>query len=113
MQVIGVGLGRTGTNSLKAAIESLGYAPCYHMFDLVEQPYRIKHWQAAVNGRADWDQTFGGYESVVDFPGAVFWREITAHYPAAKVILTVRSPQAWYESAVKTIFRKAASTEGR
>jgi sulfotransferase family protein len=113
MKVIGVGLGRTGTNSLKAAIEFLGYAPCYHMFDIVEQPSRIRHWQAAEAGTADWDETFEGYQSVVDFPAAVFWREITSHFPAAKVVLTVRSPQAWYDSARKTIFRKAATTEGK
>jgi hypothetical protein len=113
MKVIGVGLGRTGTNSLKEAIERLGCAPCYHMFDVVEQPQRIRQWQAAVDGAADWDQVFSGYESVVDFPAAVFWREITEHYPAAKVILTVRSPDAWYDSAAKTIFSKAISAQRR
>jgi Sulfotransferase domain len=107
MKVIGAGLGRTGTNSLQAAIEQLGYGPCYHMFDVVGQPHRIRHWQAALAGDPDWDQVFRGYQSVVDFPAAVFWREITAHFPAAKVILTVRSPEAWYDSAASTIFRQA------
>jgi hypothetical protein len=114
MKVIGVGLGRTGTNSLKEAIEYLGFGPCYHMFDIVEQPGRIRRWQDAADGRSvDWDHIFAGYESVMDFPAAVFWREIVGHYPAAKVILTVRDPDRWYDSAAKTIFSKAIAAERR
>lgn len=113
MKVIGVGMGRTGTGSLRAAIEQLGYAPCYHMFEVVEQPHRIGHWQSAADGAPDWREVFDGYQSAVDFPAAVFWREIAEYYPAAKVILTVRDPQAWYDSAAKTIFRQAIKAECR
>jgi sulfotransferase family protein len=114
VKVIGVGLGRTGTNSLKEALEQLGFGPCYHMFNVVEQPYRIRHWQAAVDGRpVDWDEVFAGYESVLDFPSAVFWRDIVRHYPDAPVILTVRDPERWYESAARTIFSKAIAAQHR
>ena len=112
MKVIGVGLGRTGTNSVQQALELFGFGPCYHMFNVVEQPYRIAHWQAAVDGRpVDWDEVFAGYESVLDFPAAVFWREIVGYYPDAKVILTVRDPERWYDSAARTIFSKAIAAQ--
>ncbi|WP_211370918.1 sulfotransferase family protein [Nonomuraea turkmeniaca] len=108
MKVIGIGFGRTGTTSLKAALELIGYGPCYHMFDIVEEPGRIGTWIDAAEGRpVDWDRTFQGFASAVDFPVAAFWRELTAYYPDAKVILTVRDPASWYESATKTIFKKA------
>jgi hypothetical protein len=114
MKVIGVGLGRTGTNSLKEALELLGFGPCYHMFNVVEQPKRIRHWQAAVDGEpVDWDEVFAGYESVLDFPAAVFWRDLVRHYPAAPVILTVRDPERWYDSAARTIFSKAIAAQRR
>ncbi|WP_157245978.1 sulfotransferase family protein [Nonomuraea typhae] len=108
MKVIGAGFGRTGTTSLKMALERLGYGPCYHMFDIVEEPARIGTWIDAAEGRqVDWDRAFQGYGSAVDFPVAAFWRELTARYPDAKVILTVRDPDAWYDSATRTIFKKA------
>ncbi|GAA3602576.1 sulfotransferase family protein [Nonomuraea rosea] len=108
MKAIGVGFGRTGTTSLKAALELLGHGPCYHMFDIVEEPARIGTWIDAAEGSpVDWDHAFEGFASVVDFPAAAFWRELVARYPDAKVILTVRDPDSWYESATKTIFRKA------
>ncbi|UBU10961.1 sulfotransferase family protein [Nonomuraea gerenzanensis] len=108
MKAIGVGFGRTGTTSLKAALELLGYGPCYHMSDIVEEPARIGTWIDAAEGRpVDWDHAFRGFASAVDFPAAAFWRELVARYPDAKVILTVRDPDSWYESATRTIFRKA------
>ncbi|MEO3811828.1 sulfotransferase family protein [Sphaerisporangium sp. B11E5] len=108
MKVIGVGFGRTGTTSLKAALELLGYGPCYHMFDIVEEPSRITTWIDAAEGRGvDWDRAFQGFASAVDFPVAAFWRELTAHYPDTRVILTVRDAGAWYDSATRTIFKKA------
>jgi hypothetical protein len=113
MRVIGVGFGRTGTASLKVALERLGFGPCYHMFDVIEDPRRARAWLAAAAGRApDWNQVFSGYTSTVDWPGAAFWRALIEAYPEARVILTVRDPQRWYASATQTIFRAAGRRSG-
>jgi Sulfotransferase domain len=111
MRVIGAGFGRTGTMSLKAALEQLGFGPCYHMIDLIEHPERAPLWQAAVDGRSvDWDAVFAGYHSTVDWPGTAFYRQLADRYPESKVVLTVRDPGAWYDSTMRTIYavREAA-----
>ncbi|MBG0826138.1 sulfotransferase family protein [Planomonospora sp. ID91781] len=106
LQVIGAGLGRTGTSSLKVALERLGFDPCYHMYEVVGSVARIRQWIDVAEGRTrDWDEVLRGYRACVDFPAAAYWRELAAAHPAAKVILTERDPEAWYESARKTIFR--------
>ncbi|MFV2173167.1 sulfotransferase family protein [Actinomadura sp. LOL_016] len=108
LEVIGAGLGRTGTFSLKAALERLGFGPCHHMLGLLERPAEIPLWRGAARGRpTDWDEIYRGFRSSVDWPGARFWRELTGHYPAARVVLTVRDPDRWYESARRTIHRAA------
>ena len=104
LEVIGPGFGRTGTNSLKLALEQLGFGPCHHMFEVRDNPQRLADWQKAARGEAvDWDKTFHGYRAQVDWPGARYWRELVGHYPKAKVILTVRDPDEWFESVQKTI----------
>lgn len=109
LDVFGAGFGRTGTLSLKTALEKLGFGPCHHMLNMLEQPEQIPFWNAAAAGETmDWSQVYAGHRSSVDWPGARFWREITAAFPAAKVILTVRDPEKWYESASSTIY---ASTQ--
>jgi hypothetical protein len=107
LDVIGVGLGRTGTASLKVALERLGLGPCYHMMEVLDRPDRVAAWRAIADnaGRADWPATFAGYRSTVDWPGVGFWRELVDAYPSAKVVLSVRDPQRWYESSVNTIFQ--------
>ncbi len=116
LDVIGAGFGRTGTASLKAALERLGYGPCYHMFEVLTAPERMSDWQRAVEGDADWDSVFAGYRATVDWPGAAFWRELVEHYPQAKVVLSVRDPHSWYESTYETIYQfatqPAASPDG-
>lgn len=108
MKVIGAGFGRTGTRSLKAALELLGYGPCYHMSAVIAEPYRVRQWLDVGEGRSrDWDEVFRGFRSALDWPAAAYWRELAAHYPAAKVILTVRDPGRWYDSVSETIFRSA------
>ncbi|WP_063765657.1 sulfotransferase family protein [Herbidospora cretacea] len=107
VDVIGAGFGRTGTRSLKAALELLGFGPCYHMATVIAEPRRVRQWLDVGEGRpADWDEIFAGHRSAVDFPAASYWRELAARYPAAKVILTVRDPGRWYDSARETIFRR-------
>lgn len=106
LQVIGAGFGRTGTLSLKAALETLGFGPCYHMVELLAQPERVRHWEAAERGRpVEWDALFRGYRAAVDFPAYRQYRVLAEHYPRAKVILTVRDPEAWYRSVLSTTYR--------
>lgn len=106
LEVIGSGLGRTGTKSLQSALDQLGFGPCYHMFEVFQDRERnMPLWVEAGAGRPDWDAIFAGYRSTVDYPSAAFWRELAAYYPDAKVIHTVRDPEAWVESTQATIFR--------
>jgi hypothetical protein len=104
LQVIGVGLGRTGTLSLKLALERLGLGPCYHMAELMMNPERTPLWIAAADGKPDWDAVFAGYSSTTDYPACLYWRELAAKYPEAKLILTKRDKDKWFESTQATIF---------
>jgi len=104
LKVIGAGLGRTGTLSLKLALEQLGFGPCYHMTEVLMDPSRGAGWVRAAERQADWDAIFAGFESTVDYPGCGFWRELTRYYPTAKVLLSVRDPQDWFDSTQATIF---------
>ena len=113
LEVIGAGFGRTGTMSLKVALEELGFGPCYHMREVFAHPEHVELWRAATHGKPlDWEQIFGGYRATVDWPACTFYGELMERYPDAKVILTVRDPQRWYESAYNTIYRitRAASS---
>ena len=104
LEVIGPGFGRTGTNSLKLAFEQLGFGPCHHMFEVRDNPERIADWRAAADGQEmDWDHVFRGYRAQVDWPGARYWRELAEHYPDAKVVLSVRDPDEWFDSVQATI----------
>ena len=104
LEIIGPGFGRTGTNSLKLALEHLGFGPCHHMFEVRDNPERLADWEAAARGEAvDWDKVFVGYRSQVDWPGARYWRELVRHFPKAKVVLSVRDPDAWFDSVQATI----------
>ena len=104
LQVIGSGLGRTGTMSLKLALEQLGVGPCHHMVEVFANPQTVPLWVAAGAGKPDWEAIFDGYQSMVDYPGCRFWRELMAYYPDAKVIHSLRDPDRWFESTQATIF---------
>ncbi|GAA3158937.1 sulfotransferase family protein [Planomonospora alba] len=107
MRVIGAGFGRTGTLSLKTALERLGFGPCHHMTEVIERPGQIRRWLALAEGRpVPWDDLLGGYRSCVDWPSAAYWRELAAHHPEAKVVLTVRDPERWLASMEATILRR-------
>jgi hypothetical protein len=103
LSIVGAGLGRTGTASLKVALEKLGLGKCHHMSAVFGSPEQIALWGAAADGKPDWDAIFNGYGCAVDFPTAAFWREVAAHYPKAKVILSLREPEKWVESTQETI----------
>ncbi|MCB9135838.1 MAG: sulfotransferase family protein [Anaerolineales bacterium] len=107
LKVIGAGLGRTGTESLKKALELLGFDACYHMFELtMKHPEHLPEWEKLVAGETpNYEFLFDGYQSTADFPACMFYREFMAQYPQAKVVLTVRDADKWYDSAAKTIFR--------
>lgn len=108
LEVIGAGFGRTGTTSLKSALELLGLGPCHTMLELFSRPEQIPLWVKASRGeQVDWPEVYADYRSTVDWPGARFWRQIAAAHPAAKMILTVRAPEAWYDSAYRSIYAAA------
>ena len=105
MKVIGAGFGRTGTMSLKAALETLGSGPCYHMTEVFAHPEHAEFWVAAWRGETvDWDGVLGKYKAAVDWPACTFYEELMERHPDAKVILSVRDPVRWYESVRKTIY---------
>jgi hypothetical protein len=105
LRVVGAGLGRTGTYSLKLALERLLGAPCYHMAEVFQHPEHVPDWHSAAQGRMpDWDRLFAGYAAAVDWPVSAFWRELSAAYPDALVVLSVRDPESWWRSTQETIF---------
>jgi hypothetical protein len=98
-------MGRTGTNSLKLALERLLGEPCYHMFECYERPEHMPLWTAAARGDfPDWGQLLSGYGAAIDFPPAAFWPELMRAYPEALILLSVRDTDDWWRSASKTIF---------
>ena len=106
LQLIGAGFGRTGTLSLKGAIERLGAGPCYHMLEVARHPGHADVWLRAADGESvDWDALFENFAATVDWPGCRFWRELREQYPEAKVLLSVRTPESWYESVSNTIYQ--------
>lgn len=105
LKVIGAGFGRTGTMSLKLALERLGFDKCYHMMEVMEHPDHVPLWAKAHRGEEiDWRYLFQGYRASVDWPSCNLWREQLKQYPDAKVILSTRDPERWYASIMNTIF---------
>ena len=107
LQVIGPGLGRTGTFSLKLALERLLGGRCHHMAEVLADPDRhLALWAPVLRGEpVDWNQVFAGYVAQVDFPGAECWRRLSEAFPDALVVLSTRPPDDWYRSAAATIFQ--------
>ena len=104
LKVVGAGVGRTGTHSLKLALEQVLGAPCHHMLEILGDPDQIPAWIDAIEGRpVDWSVMLAKYRSIVDWPGASFWSELSQANPNALVLLSVRDPEGWYRSASDTI----------
>jgi hypothetical protein len=61
-------------------------------------------WLDVVGGKPDWEAVFEGFKSTTDYPACSYWRELAAAYPDAKVILSVRDPNSWFDSVSETIF---------
>lgn len=105
LKVVGAGVGRTGTASLKLALEQLLGGRCHHMLEIINDPAQVPGWTEAIDGRdVDWQELLRDYVALVDWPGASFWREISSANPDALVLLSTRDPDAWYRSASNTIF---------
>lgn len=112
MHVIGAGVGRTGTYSLKIAINQLGLGPCHHMEAVLHsRPVQVPLWESALAGRPDWRAIYDGFGSAVDWPTARFFRELAEVYPKAKFVLTVRSPESWADSFGETIYMALAGRD--
>jgi Sulfotransferase domain len=110
LRVVGAGLGRTGTTSLKQALELLLDEPCYHMLEVRERPGDPDVWGDAYEGRLPaWDDFFDGYQSTVDWPAAPFWSDISNTFPDALILLSVRDADAWWKSVSNTIFPALAT----
>lgn len=103
LKVIGAGMGRTGTASLKVVLESLKLGNCYHMSEVLKHPESTVDWINAAEGNPNWGKIFNGYSATVDNPGCNFWKELAAFYPNAKIILRIRDPEAWFNSTNETI----------
>jgi hypothetical protein len=113
IEVVGAGLGRTGTHSLKLALERLLDGPCYHMIEVFGRPADLDVWAAAYQGRPpDWAELFADYRAVVDWPAAGCWRQIADAFPDAPVLLSVRDVDEWWTSASATIFEIVAGPPG-
>ena len=99
LKVIGSGFGRTGTMSMKQALGVLGFGPCHHMIEVMENPAQPAHWKAiAAREQVDWADVFEGYTSQVDWPGAHVWQETSIAFPDARVIHTERPEVDWWNS---------------
>jgi hypothetical protein len=106
MKLIGVGFGRTGTMSLKAAIEELG-SPCFHMIDLIMGENRerdLAYWVRVADGEpVDWSEVFEPWEATIDWPACSRWEQLVDAFPEAPVLLNVRDFDGWYASCANTI----------
>ena len=106
LAVVGAGVGRTGTHSLKLALEQMLGAPCHHMVEILGDPSQAPAWIDAIDGQSvDWSAMLVPYRATVDWPGGSFWRELSQANPDAVVLLSVRDPESWYRSASNTIFQ--------
>jgi hypothetical protein len=110
--VIGVGMHRTGSMSVKAALERLGFGPCYHGMEALRRSRDGEHWLAAygADGKFDWPVIFEGYRSTMDWPTIYFWEQLAAAYPDAKILLTERDPESWWISHAE-MFRVGAEVQ--
>ncbi|MCA8927804.1 MAG: sulfotransferase family protein [Alphaproteobacteria bacterium] len=106
VQIIGAGMGRTSTMSLKQALEMLGFRPCHHMMEMRNVPETAEGWLRAAQGEAvDFAALLKGYRASCDWPSSAFWRELMQTFPDAKVILTERPEEKWWQSISRTIFQ--------
>lgn len=106
LQIIGAGFGRTGTLSLKTALEILGFNKCHHMMEVATNADQVDYWLRIAENRhiPSWDEVFEGYQATTDFPACIYYAALAESYPQAKVILTLRDEDSWYCSVKDTIW---------
>lgn len=105
LQLLGIGLSRTGTKSLTHALRILGYNSIH---------WRPERLENIVNGHCQ-NPDFRRYDdvdAVTDIPAAYFWRELWNAYPDLKFILTWRDPDDWYHS-VENHYKRIAQPDRR
>ena len=113
LKVIGSGLGRTGTLSLKTALEHLGFNPCHHMKEVGIDPKQIDWFLRASKGeKVNWKLVFDKFEAAVDWPAAAYYKELSEEFPDAKIVMGIRDPEAWYQSVSETIYTVAPNVPG-
>jgi hypothetical protein len=105
LKVVGAGLGRTGSFSLKIALEKLLGGTCYHMTEVFGKPDHVALWHGAILGRQPpWTKMLEEFSAIVDWPAAALWFELHEAFPEAMVLLSVRSSAAaWWNSFSETI----------
>jgi len=105
LTLIGAAFPRTGTMSVKRALEALGFGKCYHMHEVFLTPDHVPVWDAACDGTLpDWRSLFTGYTATLDTPACHFWKDLVATFPDAKVLLLRRDPETWYDSMYSTTY---------
>ena len=112
IKVIGAGFGRTGTTSLKLALERLGFGPCYHFTEMMRARHTADWLDIAKGGTPEWDRLLSQFSSTTDWPAAAYYKELAEHFPDARVILTVRDPDAWHRSICATLLALSDSITG-
>lgn len=113
LEVIGAGFGRTGTMSMKLALEQLGYVKTHHMSEVMPNKAQRAYWHhIGAGGTPDWDVVFEGFRACVDFPSSTYYNELLAHFPDAKVVLNIRDADRWYKSASETIMAMPGAIPG-
>jgi len=112
LKIVGTGFGRTGTDSMRKALNILGVGPTHHMHEMGSKTPAREAWLNLVNGASpDWELLFNGYHACVDWPSAYYWRELVEHYPKSKVLLTMRPAEAWWKSFEATILKHIQSND--
>ncbi|MGH7146141.1 MAG: sulfotransferase family protein [Planctomycetota bacterium] len=108
LKLVGAGLPRTGTMSLKLALEKVLGAPCCHMTAIPGFPFNLgADWNLAIDGgRPDWKKVMAPYHAAVDWPASLFWDDLHRTFPDAVVLLSERtSADVWFDSLDSTILR--------
>ncbi|CAN5299885.1 hypothetical protein BH11BAC6_BH11BAC6_02610 [soil metagenome] len=101
-------MGRTGTHSLKLALDELGFNKCYHMAELFQHPEGLVQFEKAESGEdADWDSLFQGYQSAVDYPVTRYYKQLMKKYPDAKMIHTIRDAESGMKVLRKQLYGQA------
>jgi hypothetical protein len=112
VKVIGAGWGRTGTTSVAAALDRLGFGPVLQMQELWAHPDLAELWNQHHEGtQVEWPSALRGWASTMDWPGCWQWQEFARLWPDAPVLLTVRDPDSWYQSVIRSIHAWCAPGE--